>query len=199
MLIKKSKFHIRLLVALALLIASVLTNLLITGISNQQSNYWIAQRELSPGQQIAATDISQVRVNLASISANYLSVGVNPVGSIVTTRIPKSSLISKNSVSTDSSSINSAEISLTIRAIDLPIAAQAGDRISIYLLEDAQPGAFPVDPELILSDIYLGTLNRKSSNFGSDVAITIAIGREEIANVLRATTYGRLVIVKLNG
>jgi hypothetical protein len=199
MLIKKSKFHIRLLVALALLIASVLTNLLITGISNQQSNYWIAQRELSPGQQIAATDISQVRVNLASISANYLSVGVNPVGSIVTTRIPKSSLISKNSVSTDSSSINSAEISLTIRAIDLPIAAQVGDRISIYLLEDAQPGAFPVDPELILSDIYLGTLNRKSSNFGSDVAITIAIGREEIANVLRATTYGRLVIVKLNG
>jgi hypothetical protein len=51
----------------------------------------------------------------------------------------------------------------------------------------------------VLSDIYLGTIERKNSNFGSEAAITIAIGRDEISDVLRSTTYGRLVVVKLNG
>jgi hypothetical protein len=117
----------------------------------------------------------------------------------VINRIPRKSLIANQSISTQTDLINSAEISLTVRAIDLPANIAAGDRISIYLLEDAQPGAFPTDPELVLSDIYLGIIERKSSNFGSDAAITIAIGRDEIADVLRATTYGRLAVVKLNG
>jgi hypothetical protein len=88
---------------------------------------------------------------------------------------------------------------LTIRAIHIPTNVLAGDRISIYLLEDAEAGAFPSEPEVVLSDIYLGSIERKNSNFGSEAAITIAIWREEISDVLRATTYGRLVVVKLNG
>jgi hypothetical protein len=117
----------------------------------------------------------------------------------VINRIQRSSLIATQSISSQSDSINSAEVSLTIRAIDLPAAVLAGDRISIYLLEDAETGAFPSEPELVLSDIYLGSIERKNSNFGSEAAITIAIGRDEISDVLRATTYGRLVVVKLNG
>jgi hypothetical protein len=159
----------------------------------------ITTRELTPGQQISASDIAIVKVNVAALANTYLTADQNPVGSIVINRIPRKSLIANQSISTQTDLINSAELSLTVRAIDLPANIAAGDRISIYLLEDAQPGAFPTDPELVLSDIYLGIIERKSSNFGSDAAITIAIGRDEIADVLRATTYGRLAVVKLNG
>lgn len=196
---KKSKIQTRVLIAAALLVASVLSSVLISSISNQKQSFWIANRELTPGQQISATDISKVQVNITAIANNYVSATVNPVGSIVINRIQRTSLIATQSISTQNETINSAEVSLTIRAIDLPINVIAGDRISIYLLEDAQPGAFPSEPELVLGDIYLGSIERKSSNFGSEVAITIAIGREEISDVLRATTYGRLVVVKLNG
>lgn len=199
MSIKKSKFRARLIVAAALLVISVLSSFLISAISNQQSSYWIANRELTPGQQIAASDLSLVEVQLSAISKSYLGSMTNLVGNVVTNRIPKNSLIALHSISTEVSSINSAEISLNVRLIDLPIDAVAGDRICIYLVEDAQPGSFPTDPELILQDIFLGSITRKSSNFGSEVAITISIGRDEISNVLRATTYGRLVVVKLNG
>jgi hypothetical protein len=168
-------------------------------LSNQKQSFWIANRELTPGQQIAASDISKAEVNISSISNNYIATDINPIGSIVINRIQRSSLIATQSISSESDSINSAEISLTIRAIDLPAAVLAGDRISIYLLEDAESGAFPSEPELILSDIFLGSIERKDSNFGSEAAISIAIGREEISDVLRATTYGRLVVVKLNG
>jgi hypothetical protein len=196
---KKSKIQTRVLVAAALLVASVLSSLLISTLSNQKESYWIANRELTPGQQIAASDISKVKVNISAISNIYVASDINPVGSIVTNRIPKTALIATQSISSQNDDINSAEVSLTLRSIDLPAMVQAGDRISIYLVEDAEPGAFPADPELILSDLYLGSIERKNSNFGSDVAITIAIGREEISAVLRATTYGRLVVVKLNG
>ena len=196
---KKSKIQTRLLIAASLLVASILSSVLISVLSNQKQSFWIANRELTPGQQIAASDISKVQVNISAISINYVPADVNPIGSIVINRIQRTSLIATQSISSQNETINSAEVSLTIRAIDLPGSVLAGDRISIYLLEDAEAGAFPSEPELVLSDIYLGSIERKNSNFGSEAAITIAIGREEISDVLRATTYGRLVVVKLNG
>ena len=196
---KKSKIQTRVLIAASLLVASILSSVLISVLSNQKQSFWIANRELTPGQQIAASDISKVQVNISAISNNYVPAGVNPIGSIVINRIHRTSLIATQSISSQNEAINSAEVSLTIRAIDLPATVLAGDRISIYLLEDAEAGAFPSEPELVLSDIYLGSIERKNSNFGSEAAITIAIGREEISDVLRATTYGRLVVVKLNG
>lgn len=197
--IKKSKFQIRALIAITLLVASVLSSILISIVSNQKQTFWIANRELTPGQQIAASDISKTQVNIGSISTTYIATSSNPIGNIVINRIPENSLIANESIGLGNETINSAEISLNIRAIDLPINLRTGDRISIYLVEDADPGAFPSEPELILSDIYLGFIERKNSNFGAEAAITIAIGREEISAVLRATTYGRLVVVKLNG
>jgi hypothetical protein len=196
---KKSKIQTRVLIAASLLVASILSSVLISVLSNQKQSFWIANRELTPGQQIAASDISKVQVNISVISNNYVPAGVNPIGSIVINRIQRASLIATQSISSQNEAINSAEVSLTLRAIDLPATVLAGDRISIYLLEDAEAGAFPSEPELVLSDIYLGSIERKNSNFGSEAAITIAIGREEISDVLRATTYGRLVVVKLNG
>ena len=196
---KRSKIQARALIAASLLVLSILSSVLISMLSNHKQSFWIANRELTPGQQIAASDISKTQVNISSISNNYIAADINPIGSIVINRIQRSSLIATQSISSESDSINSAEISLTIRAIDLPAAVLAGDRISIYLLEDAESGAFPSEPELILSEIFLGSIERKDSNFGSEAAISIAIGREEISDVLRATTYGRLVVVKLNG
>jgi hypothetical protein len=196
---KKSKIQTRVLIAASLLVASILSSVLISVLSNQKESFWIANRELTPGQQIAASDISKVQVNISAISNNYVPADVNPIGSIVINRIQRTSLIATQSISSQNETINSAEVSLTIRAIDLPGTVLAGDRISIYLLEDAEAGAFPSEPELVLSDIYLGSIERKNSNFGSEAALTIAIGREEISDVLRATTYGRLVVVKLNG
>ena len=196
---KKSSTRTRLLIAVSLLVLSILSSVFISLLSNQKGSYLIATRELTPGQQISVSDIAIVKVNVTALANTYLTADQNPVGSIVINRIPSKSLIANQSISTKTDLINSAELSLTIRSIDLPANIVAGDRISIYLLEDAQPGAFPTDPELVLSDIYLGIIERKNSNFGSEAAITIAIGRNEIADVLRATTYGRLVVVKLNG
>ena len=155
---KKSKIQTRVLIAASLLVASIFSSVLISVLSNQKESFWIANRELTPGQQIAASDISKVQVNISAISNNYVSASINPIGSIVINRIQRTSLIATQSISSQSEAINSAEISLTIRAIDLPATVLAGDRISIYLLEDSEPGTFPSEPEIVLSDMLEGAL-----------------------------------------
>ena len=115
---KKRKIQTRVLIAASLLVASILSSVLISVFSNQKESFWIANRELTPGQQIAASDISKVQVNIAAISNNYIGADRNPIGNIVTNRIQRSSLIATQSISSEVDSINSAEISLTIRAID---------------------------------------------------------------------------------
>lgn len=107
---KKSKIQTRALIAASLLVASILSSVLISMISNQQESFWIANRELTPGQQIAASDISKVQVNISAISSNYIATDINPIGSIVINRIQRSSLIATQSISSQSESINSAEI-----------------------------------------------------------------------------------------
>ncbi len=196
---KKSKFGARVLIAITLMVVSLLSSFLISAASNQRDSYWIANRELSPGQQISASDITEVKIDAGEISGNYLNFEMDPVGNIVLDRISRNSLIARSAISSNLTLINSAEISLNIRTIDLPIDLAPGDRASIYLVEDAEPGSFPSDPELILSDIFLGAIERKDSNFGSTAGITVSIGRSEIMDVLRATTFGRLVVVKING
>ena len=181
------------------MVVSLLSSFLISAASNQRESYWIANRELSPGQQISASDITEVKIDAGEISGNYLNFEMDPVGNIVLDRISRNSLIARSAISSNLTLINSAEISLNIRTIDLPIDLAPGDRASIYLVEDAEPGSFPSDPELILSDIFLGAIERKDSNFGSTAGITVSIGRSEIMDVLRATTFGRLVVVKING
>ena len=72
----KSKTQTRVLIAAALLVVSILSSVLISVISNQKQSFWIDNRELTPGQQIAASDISKVQVNISAISNNYLAAEV---------------------------------------------------------------------------------------------------------------------------
>jgi hypothetical protein len=115
---KKSKIQTRVLIAGSLLVASILSSVLISVVSNQKQSFWIANRELTPGQQIAASDISKAQVNISPISNNYIATDINPVGSIVINRIQSSSLIATQSISSQSDSINSAEISSSCSDIE---------------------------------------------------------------------------------
>jgi hypothetical protein len=57
----------------------------------------------------------------------------------------------------------------------------------------------PLTPELVISGAFLNSINRKDSNFGSDISLTVSVENSEIFGLLRATASGRLVIVRSNG
>jgi hypothetical protein len=51
-------------------------------------------------------------------------------------------------------------------------------------------------PEIVVKSAYIRSIDRKSANFSSDIALTISLIDSQIINLLDATVSGRLVIVR---
>jgi len=86
-----------------------------------------------------------------------------------------------------------------IAASDIPETIEIGEPISIYWVPEPQDAQSLSTPELLLTGIFLRSIDRKSSNFGNGLAITVSVDNSQVQRLLAGTSNGRLVIVKSNG
>ncbi len=189
----------RLVVAIALFAAAVISAMALTALGNQSDTYWIASNSLIPGTQIAESDLSEIEVSLGEASNGYLSKDVMVTGAYIVRTIEKGELIAIGSVSDIPSSLKSGQVPISIRSSDLPEDIELGEAINIYWVPEAMGMETPQTPELVISGAFLNSINRKAGNFGSDISLTVSIENNEIFDLLKATASGRLVIVRSNG
>jgi hypothetical protein len=95
--------------------------------------------------------------------------------------------------------MQSGQVPISARGSDLPEDIELGEAIDIYWVPEVMGMEKPSAPELVISGVFLNSINRKASNFGSDISMTVSVGKSEIVNLLRATASGRLVVVRSNG
>ncbi len=86
-----------------------------------------------------------------------------------------------------------------MRLVDIPAQIALGETINIYQLHDSQNGELPDKPQKILNRAFVSSIDRKGTNFGGEVALTISINRADITNLLWATSSGRLVAIRTHG
>jgi hypothetical protein len=189
----------RLVVAVSLFAAAVISAMALTALGNQSDTYWIASNSLIPGTQISESDLAEVEVSLGDTSSRYLSIDVAAAGAYVMRAIQKGELIAISSVSDLPSTLKSGQVPISIRSSDLPEDIELGESINIYWVKEAMGIEKPQDPELVVSGAFLNSINRKASNFGSDISLTVSVENSEIFGLLGATASGRLVIVRSNG
>ena len=195
----KKTSQTRLVVAIALFAAAVISAMALTALGNRSDTYWVARHSLIPGAQISESDLAQVQVALGQISTDYLSKNSSLVGSYVLRAVAENELISVSAVSDIPRGEKSGQVPISIRSNDMPSDMQIGEAIDIYWvpqvmgLEKSQP------PELVISGAFLNSINRKATNFGSDISLTVSIVNNQIFSLLGATASGRLVIVRSNG
>jgi len=195
----KKTSQTRLVVAIALFAAAVISAMALTALGNRSDTYWVARHSLIPGAQISESDLAQVQVALGQISTDYLSKNSSLVGSYVLRAVAENELISVSAVSDIPRGEKSGQVPISIRSNDMPSDMQIGEAIDIYWvpqvmgLEKGQP------PELVISGAFLNSINRKANNFGSDISLTVSIVNNQIFSLLGATASGRLVIVRSNG
>ena len=189
----------RLVVAVSLFAAAVISAMALTALGNQSDIYWVARQSLIPGQQISEIDLAEIEVALGEADGRYLSKNALVAGAYVVRAIQKGELISISSVSDTPSALKSGQVPISIRASDLPEDIELGESINIYWVPEVVGIEKPQAPELAISGAFLNSINRKAGNFGSDISLTVSVQNSEIFALLRATVSGRLVIVRSNG
>jgi hypothetical protein len=195
----KKASQTRLVVAIALFAAAVISAMALTALGNRSDTYWVARHSLIPGSQILEGDLSQVQVALGQISSDYFSKDSDVIGSYALRAIAKNELISISSVSDMPRGAQSGQVPISIHGSDLPSDIEIGEKLDIYWVPEAM-GIQKTEPStLVISGAFLNSINRKASNFGNDISLTVSVTNSEIFSLLQATSSGRLVIVRANG
>ena len=189
----------RLVVAISLFAAAIISAMALTALGNQSDTYWVARESLIPGMQISENDLAEIEVSLGEANGRYFSKVALVSGAYVLRSIQKGELISISSVSDTPSVLKSGQVPISIRASDLPEDIELGEEINIYWVPETIGIEKPQAPALAISGAFLNSINRKAGNFGSEISLTVSVRNSEIFDLLKATASGRLVIVRSNG
>lgn len=188
----------RFAISIALFVAALVASFLMSVTANQKERYWVALNPIAAGSEMRIQDLAQIEVTLGDSGGKYLPATINPAQSISLRRLlPGELILRKSLVKLGESELNN-EISLSIRSVDIPTKVAMGSLVSIYQLFDAKNGEVAIEPLLILRSVQVSSLDRKGSNFGGEVALTISASPRETERVLAASTSGRLVAVQTN-
>lgn len=189
----------RLVVAISLFAAAIISAMALTALGNRSDTYWVARESLIPGMQISENDLAEIEVSLGEANGRYFSKVALVSGAYVLRSIQKGELISISSVSDTPSILKSGQVPISIRASDLPEDIELGEEINIYWVPETLGIEKPQAPELAISGAFLNSINRKAGNFGSEISLTVSVRNSDIFDLLKATASGRLVIVRSNG
>jgi Flp pilus assembly protein CpaB len=196
---QKRNSHTRLILAATLCGATLLGSFAMSMAANQREQYWIALRPIAAGTQLESRDLGLQSVVLGSSDSNYLPATSNPLGSITRRQISAGELVAGNAITNQSRALVSQEVSLSVRSVDIPAELSVGEVVSIYQLHDAQNGISDIPARHVLGGVFVTALDRKGSNFGGDAALTVSVHRDFMADLLDATTSGRLVVIRAHG
>lgn len=194
----EKKSNTRFQIAIALFVMAIITPFLISVAADKEDQYWAIARPIPTGSKITAEDLREVAGRLDSSNHSYLTSAMNPFGSITTRSFFADELLDARYLRNSAES-NLEEVSIAIASSDIPMATKLGDYVSIFQLQDAQNGEQAASPIRILSQAFISDLDRKSSNFGNMITITLSLDERQVPILLAASSKGRLVVVGQNG
>ncbi|CAN2213234.1 SAF_CpaB_FlgA_like domain containing protein [Candidatus Nanopelagicaceae bacterium] len=195
----KKKSQSRLVIASTLFFASVFASFLISYISNQSDSYWVALHPIAKGVQISPSDVTLAKGSLTSTMKGYIESKSNPIGSITRRTFNAGELIHSTALSENIEDLTTESISIAVRSSDLPTSIASGDIVALYQVHDARNGETVPEPIRIVSGVFIKEIAKQGSNFGGDAALTISLNRDDIPQVLTATSSGRIVVVAIRG
>ena len=194
----KKAHSLRFVISIALFIAALVASFLMSLAANQKDWYWVVKNPIAAGSEVRIQDLAQIEVTLGESDDKYLPATINPAQSISLRRLLPGELILRQSlVKLGEAELNN-EVSLSLRSVDIPTGVVTGSLVNIYQLYDAKNGEVAIEPLLILRSAQVISLDRKGSNFGGEVALTISASPRDTERVLAASTSGRLVAVQTN-
>jgi hypothetical protein len=195
----EKKSQSRLYIAATLFLASIATSFAFAYLSHQRAQYWVVVRPVPAGTKLTSADINVTSIDLNHRVNGYLHSSTNPIGAITLRNLFAGELLFRDGLTRTSIGLRMERVSIPMRSVDLPQTLSQGDVVKLFHLVDVRAGEDPVPPQLILHSAYLVEVDRKRGNFGGEISVTFSIAREEVPDLLAATTSGRIVAVASGG
>ncbi len=195
----KKRIQTRLIAAAALVVASFISAFVLSTMANQKVPMWSTTRVLVPGHMIVSEDLVLRNVVLGDIRALYLQAPEDPSGSIVMRPIPRDELVPKSALSLNENEAQTSAVPISIHASDLPTDMLPGEIVNLYHVGDSTLTQDIGPPTLILSQIFLLSIDKKGQSLGGEISLTISVDAQDILKLLNATSTGRIVVVRING
>lgn len=195
----EKKSHTRLLIAGSLFFTSILASLLIAYLSSMGGKYWVLVRPLPRGVQITSTDVSLIKATLGRGAEGYLAARFNPMGSITLRNLSSGELLNKSDLTSDSSRMNGASISIAVKSSDIPMNVRIGDVVTLYQVFDSRSGEEVPPPRHLIGGAFIEEISQKGANFGGETSLTLSVQQDDLPLVLAATSSGRIVVVADRG
>ena len=189
----------RLVLAIVLIAASLVSAFIFSSLANQKTSMIVSTNFLLPGHQIIESDLTRIQVSLGEVADNYVSDTSQIIGTFTKVRIEAHELISKSSLSSQSDAISLSSVPLSIRSADAPDGLIPGASVDIYWVQDDTNADMQLIPELVVVGAHVLAITKSGSNFGSEVGLTVAISSEDVLLLLGATSQGRVVLVSSHG
>jgi len=199
MAIQRKSSRSRLILAIVLIVASLISSFIFSSLANQKRNMIVSSTFLLPGHQITESDLTTIQVMLGDVSENYVSQAAQIIGTFTTVRIEARELIAKSSIAAQSDSLSLSAVPLSIRAADAPDGLLPGSTIDIYWVQDQANADIQLTPELVIASAHVLAITKSGSNFGSEIGLTVAVHSDEVLLLLGATSQGRVVLVSSHG
>jgi hypothetical protein len=189
----------RVIVAFVLFLAALLSSFIFAVLSDRSSGYWVVSHPVAAGSLLTSSDLELIDASLVGNQDLYLTEDLSPIGSTTTRYIAAGEFVATSAVTEDLQEFDAEQVPLNISASDIPATIEMGEPISIYWVPEPQDVQSLSTPELLLTGVFLRSIDRKSSNFGNGLSITVSVDNSQVQRLLAGTSNGRLVIVKSNG
>lgn len=161
-----SWLDLRLVLGVALVLASVVGGAVVLSAADHRQARWALTRDLAAGTVLSSSDVRAVRVQLGGSDQAYLPVTEAVVGRVVQSSVRSGQLLPRSVLATPAEGV---AVTISLRPDNGPTISR-GDRITVWLSTKSCQG------EVLLSGVPVQSVARSAdASFGSDAGSVLVV------------------------
>jgi len=154
---------------------------------------------MTPGHMVDSLDFKAVKADFGTESSGYVPATRSPIGYSIARFVAPGEYLNQVSLVENSGESNVRLLSFAVAAPDLPSSIKIGDAINIYQVVNDNGEMKSVPSTLVIENVFIVDLNRKSESLGGLTIVTVGIPNDFVERALNATRKGRMVVVINHG
>ena len=195
----KNRFELKNVLAIFVILASFIVAIGLALVANNRGSYWIATRDLTPGHMVDSIDFKPAKATFGREARGYVSVNQSPIGYKISRTLVAGEYLNENALAEGGGESSVKLLAFAVAAPDLPSLIKIGDAVNLYQVVNDNGDGEQIPSHLVIENVFVVDLNRKSENLGGAAIVTVAIPNDFVEQALNATRRGRMVIVVNHG